>query len=228
MKTVYARSLKGNDIRTALNVLRDEAALQGLYPPTKIAPTTPDGRFPYSGSQEPPLSRRERLARYLAADAKGDKAELRLVDHVTPTRLFHLPDTTFPLLMLHVMALAYINQQLEQAAMFMLARWRYLADGDADGTWTLVANTSAYRFRIGLEGWRQFAEGIGIDGDFLARGNYQGAILDVCAEPIRDLAPSTETMMVCLRHYGRPTEKLTTADDLAKGWRRMLREICDD
>ena len=43
-RALYARCLKGNDLRTALQVLRDEAALQGLYPPTKIAPTTPDGK----------------------------------------------------------------------------------------------------------------------------------------------------------------------------------------
>src|SRR3990172_1628008 len=40
-RALYARALKGNDLRTALQVLRDEASLQGLYPPTKIAPTTP-------------------------------------------------------------------------------------------------------------------------------------------------------------------------------------------
>ena len=42
-RALYARALKANDIRTALQVLRDEAALLGLYAPTKIAPTTPDG-----------------------------------------------------------------------------------------------------------------------------------------------------------------------------------------
>ena len=43
-RALYARALKANDIRTALQVLRDEAALLGLYAPTKIAPTTPDGK----------------------------------------------------------------------------------------------------------------------------------------------------------------------------------------
>lgn len=43
-RALYARCLKANDIRTALQVLKDEAALLGLYAPTKIAPTTPDGK----------------------------------------------------------------------------------------------------------------------------------------------------------------------------------------
>lgn len=36
-RALYARCLKQGDHRTALNVLKDEADLQGLYPPTKIA-----------------------------------------------------------------------------------------------------------------------------------------------------------------------------------------------
>lgn len=50
-RALYARALKENDLRTALQVLRDEAALQNLYPPTKIAPTTPDGNEPYPREQ---------------------------------------------------------------------------------------------------------------------------------------------------------------------------------
>ena len=46
-RALYAQALKGKDIRTALQVLRDEATLEGLYPPTKIAPTTPNGQEPY-------------------------------------------------------------------------------------------------------------------------------------------------------------------------------------
>ena len=67
-RALYARAIKTNDIRTALSVLKDEAALEGLYPPTKVAPTTPDGKHPYLGASGPPLSKEERLRRLLAAD----------------------------------------------------------------------------------------------------------------------------------------------------------------
>jgi hypothetical protein len=46
-RSLYARCLKAEDLRTALQVLHDEAALLGLYPVKKIAPTTPDGKSPY-------------------------------------------------------------------------------------------------------------------------------------------------------------------------------------
>jgi hypothetical protein len=46
-RALYARALKHNDIKVALMVLQDEAQLLGLYAPTKIAPTTPDGQEPF-------------------------------------------------------------------------------------------------------------------------------------------------------------------------------------
>jgi hypothetical protein len=57
-RTLYAHAMGAGDWRTALAVLQDEAKLEGLYPPTKVAPTTPDGTQPYAGA----LSDAERLA----------------------------------------------------------------------------------------------------------------------------------------------------------------------
>jgi hypothetical protein len=46
-RAIFARCMKINDYKTALQVLRDEAQLEGMYAPTKISPTTPDGKRPY-------------------------------------------------------------------------------------------------------------------------------------------------------------------------------------
>jgi len=46
---LYAKANLAGDVRGALACLRDEAELLALYPPKKIAPTTPDGRKPYLG-----------------------------------------------------------------------------------------------------------------------------------------------------------------------------------
>jgi hypothetical protein len=48
-RTLYAHAMNAGDYRTALAVLQDEAKLEGLYPPTKIAPTNPDGSEEYTG-----------------------------------------------------------------------------------------------------------------------------------------------------------------------------------
>jgi hypothetical protein len=57
-RNLYAKSVLAGDYRSALAVLRDEAELEGLYPPKKIAPTTPKGDEPYHGE----LSDADRLA----------------------------------------------------------------------------------------------------------------------------------------------------------------------
>ncbi len=42
-RNLFAKAVSQGDIRAALSVLDSEAKLQGLFPPTKIAPTNPDG-----------------------------------------------------------------------------------------------------------------------------------------------------------------------------------------
>jgi hypothetical protein len=45
-RNLYARAVNAADYRTALAVAKDEAALEALYPPKKLAPTAPDGENP--------------------------------------------------------------------------------------------------------------------------------------------------------------------------------------
>jgi hypothetical protein len=47
---LYAHAVGAGDFRTALAVLDSEAKLEGLFPPTKIAPTDPTGEKQYAGS----------------------------------------------------------------------------------------------------------------------------------------------------------------------------------
>jgi hypothetical protein len=46
-RNLYAKAVAAGDYRTALSIKRDEAELLGIYPPKKIAPTTPDGEHAY-------------------------------------------------------------------------------------------------------------------------------------------------------------------------------------
>jgi hypothetical protein len=57
-RQLYAHAIGTGDFATALRVLQDEAKLEGLYPPTKIAPTNPEGDQPYAAQ----LSDADRLA----------------------------------------------------------------------------------------------------------------------------------------------------------------------
>jgi hypothetical protein len=47
-RALYAHAMAAGDYRTALAVLQDEAKLEALYPPTKIAPTNPEGDREYA------------------------------------------------------------------------------------------------------------------------------------------------------------------------------------
>jgi hypothetical protein len=63
---LYALALNQGDVRAALAVLADAADLEGLRPPRKVAPTTPDGSAPY----EPNMPDAERVAALAALHAR--------------------------------------------------------------------------------------------------------------------------------------------------------------
>ena len=68
---LFANAMGAGDYRTCLAILKDEAELEGLYPPKKIAPTTPDGQQPYTGGL-PDADRAAALAQlYAAVGARG-------------------------------------------------------------------------------------------------------------------------------------------------------------
>jgi hypothetical protein len=64
-RNLYAKAVSQGDIRAALAVLQDEAQLEGLYPPKKIAPTNPKGDKPYAA-----LTDEERAAALAALYAR--------------------------------------------------------------------------------------------------------------------------------------------------------------
>jgi hypothetical protein len=70
-RKLFAHAMAAGDYRTALATLDSEAKLAGLFPPTRIAPTNPEGTAPYA----PPLSAADRAialaALYAAVGAGG-------------------------------------------------------------------------------------------------------------------------------------------------------------
>lgn len=219
-RALYARCVKDNDNRTALNVLRDEAALEGLYPD-----------HDQSGQLQPvavsPLSRRERTVRLLAAEAQGDKTQLGLLDHASPSRRYILPDTFMPQQMLHIMALMYVTEQLEQAAACINAMFCQTRC-PSDDEWDDAAKGAAYLYRIGRDAWHQFMKSLGLDPDLLVKANYLGRMLAFCDENVCGIAPTEEQAQALLARCGRPEDKPKTAATLEKSWRRLFAAVCPD
>lgn len=235
-RAMFARSIKANNLNTALRSLQDEAKLQGIYPPTKIASTTPDGQQSYFGMVDSPLNRRERLTRMLQAEARQDKVEQKLMAQITPVRVFRLPDTQLPLMMLNLLALAYVNQQLEFSMTYLHAVFCATVDEigrmaaeDAetldDLSWDAIAQVFAHRFRVGEVGWGLFMQKLGLEPDHLMRGNYHGCMLQLAREALPPKEVSEVELLAICESANCSRENLVTPEDVCRGWQRQLSTV---
>jgi len=228
-QALYARAVKGGDIRTALQALRDEANLQGLYPPTKIAPTTPDGQHPYrSAFTTVPI--RDRIAKILVAEAKGDTAAKVEVNKSSPRVCLRVLDTWLSYNLLGSMAKMYIIEQLDAMVMVINGLFCDLLDGpegDPEGGWDAIAGFFAYKFRTGRDGWEQFTEEIGGPGvgEYLVKENYGGELLNIFGERVRNLAPSADQVKERIARIGVETDRLWTAEDFCEAWHEILGQL---
>lgn len=233
-RALYARAVKASDFRAALMILKDEAELEALYPPTKIAPTSPDGTLPYTPGFVGPkiesaLTRRQRVVKRINALADKDREELKLLRQVTPKQMYLLRDTMLPEQMLYVLALQHITEQLDRAGMYLFGCWSAnIHAGEVDGGFReFILATNAYLFKVGHDGWRLFCQQMKINGDYLISSNYHGALLQIANENLLTDAPDADYVRQVMTSYS--TEfggELKTAEDEAKRWRRMFRKVC--
>lgn len=228
-RALYARALKAGDIRTALQVLRNEANLEGLYPPTKIAPTTPDGQQLFQGPQSgPQLTRLQRFKRLLKAEENQDETELQLLKQITPHLVYRLPDTMMPLQMLYVCTMTYVAEQLDHGAMVFVALWEQMSNPDSSSSWDIVGLCHAYRFKIGTEAWQRFTASLGVDPQKLVLANHSGSFLELLENRVCELAPSTEEITNILQEQGQRADGLPTVEGMAREWQRLLRQTLYD
>ena len=223
-RALYARALKTSDVRTALNVLRDEANLEGLYPSAKNGATLEE-RF---GPAPPPLNREERFVRMLTAQTKSDKKELALIEHLTPYYQYKFQDTMIPFALLNVIALTYAAEQLDHASMFFMAVWHVEAGRDKDGTWDFVGGCHAYRFKIGVDAWDKFTDELGVDGGKLVQDNHLGTTLQLFTDRLYESAPDHDAFMAQLAKEGGDSARFPTAQAMAANWWGLLRQVLSE
>ena len=238
-KSIYAQAMKSGDHRTALQAAKDEATLQGFYSPQEMERQVRGERMRQylAPSRETNETRRSRTVRLLMAQAKHDDKEEKLVGEETPRVLYEVPDTTFPLQMLHTIALIYATEQLEYAGMVANARGMVLqsseaAEGEQALFWLKVILIYSYMFKVGREGWELFCNQIEIDAELLVRENYQGVLLEMLGDNVVGLAPSAEEVrkVVFEEVDGERREEsaeatsrtVINAESKAKVWRMMF------
>ena len=225
---LYARAIKDNDNRTALQTLSDEAALLGLYPATKISTASASGRQTLAASQPPPLGCGERLAKIMNAQARGDHAELKLMEHISPIQAFPLHDTHWAESMLHITSLEYVNMQLDQLVLFLYMMNRADDKDDPNRCATRSKILLACRFCAVDEAWQTFTQRVGVDGDFLVQGNYMGRMLDLGRELIATFLPTPEQYILLFMEDEKPWEEMPSGAPLAKKWYRRIARLLEE
>ena len=225
---LYARAIKDNDNRTALQALGDEAALLGLYPATKISTATASGRQALAASQPPPLGCGERLAKILNAQARGDHAELKLMEHISPIHAFPLHDTHWAESMLHITSLEYVNIQLDQLVLFLYLMNRADDKDDPNRSAMRSKILLACRFRAVDEAWQTFTQRVGVDGDFLVQGNYLGRMLELGRELMGAFLPTPEEFTLIFMDDEQPWEEMPSGAALAKKWYRRIARLLEE
>jgi hypothetical protein len=229
-RVLYAKCIKANDHKTALLILGDEAALLGLYPPTKIAPTSPDGNYPYSVQDASAVSQRERVGRYLKAQFGNDKAEVRFVEQISPQLVYHLSDTDFPILLLNMLAMRHVIQQLETVVLFHQV-WAGLDEADDDAEverlWRLMT-IAAHKVRVGAEAWARFTAEIGVDGQALIESNHPAGLLLAQSEFICRFAPAAEELPELAAQMKLSPDDLPTVESSRKSWSKLYVKALDE
>jgi hypothetical protein len=219
--------MKVSDVKTALNVLKDEAQLQGLYSAVRNGESTTTTGNPLLAGP-PPISREQRFMRTLAAENGGDKDDLRLMEHLTPQYSYRMSDLMIPRAMLQIIALTYAAEQLDHASMFFMAAWNLSADRDDDGTWDFVGGCHAYRFKVGVDAWDLFTKALGVNGEKLVRDNHLGSMLQLFTDRLYESAPDHDAFMARLAKEGGDPARFPTAQATAQGWWEVLRQVLNE
>lgn len=213
-RALYARAIKTNDIRTALHVLRDEAALQGLYEMAK------QGELPCATNTSS-IPRHQRLKRLLAAKMRNDRQEVRLVEESSPVVSYAMPDTRMPEMTIHTLALMHTAEQLDRAAMALVALLRISQDDERYELWEEMATLYGWMFSVEREGWELFASELGVRATWLIETNHQGLFLEFFSDQLAALSPERGDVEAVLEKRDQSTDELATPQSVARGWRSL-------
>ena len=228
-RALYARAVKISDLRAALLILKDEAELEGLYPPRKITAVSRTDQEAVRPEQpvffESPAEREARIVRRTHAVC------LPAPDGVTESSAdlhlhwFRFPDTFLEEQLLQVLALQHVTEQLDRAGLVLWATMQQsLADGDP--TLAAIETVQTYLYAVGHEGWQRFCHRLRLDGEALIRANYRGQLLTLANDSLLSAVRDPETVRAQLSSGAdQPPVELLTADEVARGWWRLYRQV---
>jgi hypothetical protein len=168
------------------------------------------------------LTAKERLPLILAAEKRGDDIERQRLESSAPLGVRCCPDYIFRAQVVHLLALTYVNEQLDLLANYWHSNWRLTAEDEGPEDWLIMREISAYQFCCGAEAWRRFCQEQNFDPQQLTAGNYRGWILDFCTERMPNNAPNREAVEATLKAHGWDGTVAVTADTLLERWREAI------
>lgn len=221
-RTLYAQCVRRNDCRTALQVLRDEAELNGLYPGKKGSKPVP---------MHSPLSLRERTLGVLIARDRGDKKQVQLLEHASPVRPYRLRDTVFPLWALEMLTLKYVCDQLSTSALVMNSGLGTLTGGGVGGgggggEWNGDAARGAYWYRVRFDAWQQFMQELGLEPGVLVKQFYRADVLEEFDRLLCAVAPTVEELRGVLEESEMEEAEMVTVEGMVNAWRKEFMSAC--
>lgn len=226
---LYTKAVKDGDLKTALEILKDEAKLQGLYPGPPRKDETPEEQhrrllgIPVQTS----LSLRTRVSRLLQAQAARDTDGERLVAESTPCYLFKIPDTTFPSMVLNDLTLLNVISRLEAVGMVVNALYMAVrGDGDLEFCEKILA-AFCFKYKVALDGWQLFCEQIDVDPKYLLDSNYNGMLLGMIGEHVASLCPDEDYLSEVLFGPGEKSSFVSAKDcamALRQAYDKFVRE----
>lgn len=217
-RALYARAVKTNDLRAALAVLKDEAALQGLY---EFVNAEQEEKH----NQHSSIPKFDRFKRLLAAREKDDAQEITLVEESSPWIYLPMPDVRWPEMMLYTMAVVHSAEQLDHAVMAMLGLWRISLKDDRSEFWEQMATIHAWNFSVRREGWDLFVKDLGICPGWLENTSHRGSFLELFSPQLDAVSPDRAEVERVMAAMGESFDRLATPRDVARGHRQLLDEF---
>ena len=171
----------------------------------------------------------ERIPLAIAAQARGDDGEYQRLFGSARQRTSVLPEHLLAEQALNVLALIYVSEQLNAAAIYFFAQMKKQSGGDELDDepldWQLLADVHAYFFTANAEAWRRFCVELDLVPTALVDLNHQGWMLRYCEERMPAQAPDPETLLSEMRHASHDLPELVTADGLLSSWKVTLRSM---
>ena len=169
------------------------------------------------------LSVWERIRLLIEAYSRRDETEATSLLRSSPQRSYQLSEHELPELVLHNLASTYIGEQLDAAAHYFFALWRYEHSPDPHRhEWLQAAQADADFFRANAEIWRQFCSEQGLSAESLTAVNHGGLFLRYCEEHMPDRATAVGIQQAWPRIDSHAPPRKTIARSLGV-CRKLLR-----